>query len=162
MSQSDPSPSLPARPAATGAPAPAPALASVPRTVPPPSNGHGAAPPLQIATPTNGSPPSFDNVYALAVTSALLDQEVLVVCLTDETLTGWQRRLQERVRALDGLTLVDGRFGWSANWRTFFQHRRHDITVMHGIHAALKEQNIPISYAKRLVDSIPSGLIVLA
>lgn len=160
MSQSDSPHPLPGGPAPTGVPVSD--RASMHRINPPPPNGHGTASPLQIATPANGSPPSFDNVYALVVTSALLDQEVLVVCLTDETLAGWRRRLQERVRSLDGLTLVDGRSGWSANWRTFFQHRSHDITVMHGIPVALKEQNIPISYAKRLVDSIPSGLIVLA
>jgi len=85
-----------------------------------------------------------------------------VVCLTDEMLTGWRRRLQERGRPLDGLALVDGQFGWSADWRAFFCRKAYDITVMHGIHAALKEQRIPPSYARRLVDAVPRGLIVLA
>lgn len=137
-------------------------LASVHPTDPPSDNGYGIEMALRIAVPEDGRVPSFDSVYALAVTSALLDQSVLVICLTEELLADWQRRLQERSRPLDGLTLVDGRFGWSANWRPFFQHRSYDITIMHGIHAALKEQNIPISYAKRLVDAVSCGLIVLA
>lgn len=132
------------------------------RTDPPSGDGHGAKARLQIAVPANGSSPNFDNVYTLAVTGALLDQEVLVVCLTDETLTGWRRRLQARRQPLEGLALVDGQFGWSADWRAFFSSKAYDITVMHGIYAALKEQNIPISYARRLVDAVPRGLIVLA
>jgi hypothetical protein len=160
MSQSHSPYPLPGGPASTGDPVSD--RAAVPRTNPPPPNGHGIPSPLRIAMPADGSLPSFDNVYALAITSALLDQEVLIVCLTDETLAGWRRRLQERDSALEGLTLVDGRSGWSANWRTFFQRRSYDITVLHGIHVALKEQNIPIPYAKRLMDSIPTRLVVLA
>lgn len=152
MSRSDLSHPLPASPSPVAVPV-SPAASVHPRE---------AESSLQVAVPASGTAPSFDNVYALAVTGALLDQSVVVICLTEESLMDWRRRLQARVRPLDGLTLVDGRFGWSANWRAFFQHKPHDITVVHGIHVALKEQNIPISYAKRLVDSIPSGLIVLA
>lgn len=160
MSQSDASLPLPVGPAPTSVPPSG--FATIPLTDPPSGNGHESARRLRIAAPENGKVPGFENVYALAVTSALFDQSVLVICLTEELLTDWRRRLQERTRPLDGLTLVDGRFGWSANWRIFFQHRSYDVTVIHGIHAALKEENIPISYAKRLLGSIPSGLIVLA
>lgn len=125
-------------------------------------NSYGAESSLRIAVPTAGSAPSFDNVYTLAVTGALLDQEVLVVCMTDEMLAGWRRRLRERSWPLEGLTLLDGQFGWSVNWRAFFCYRSYDITVMHGIHVALKEQRISPSYAGRLVNAVPSGLLVLA
>lgn len=160
MSRSDSSQPLPVGP--SPAAVPFSDFASACRTGAQPGNGHEAESLLQIAVPASGSVPSFDNVYALAANSALLDQSVLVICLTEELLTGWRRRLRERVRPLDGLTLVDGCFGWSANWRTFCQHKSYDITVMHGIHVALREQNIPISYAKRLVEAVPRGLIVLA
>lgn len=137
-------------------------LATVLRTDPLSGNGHEAEGRLQIAVPEDGQAPGFDNVYALVTTSALLDQSVLVICLTEELLADWRRRLQERARPLEGLTLVDGRFGWSANWRAFFQRKSYDITVMHGIHAALREERIPPFYARRLVDAVSQGLIVLA
>ncbi|MGC8780234.1 MAG: hypothetical protein ACP5UQ_05135 [Anaerolineae bacterium] len=139
-----------------------PDLASVLPADPPSDNSHKAEATLRIAVPEDGRAPGFDNIYAVAVASALLDQSVLVICLTDELLADWRRRLQERGRPLDGLTLVDGRFGWSANWRAFFQHRSYDITVMHGIHTALQEQRIPRPYAIRLVDAVSKGVIVLA
>lgn len=136
--------------------------ASAHRADPPPRNGHPAASPLRIAVPAKGSTPDFASVYALAVTSAHLDQEVLVVCLTNETLAAWRDRLQSYTRPLDGLAVVDGQFGWSVNWRAFFAQKAYDITVMHGIHTALKDQRIQLSYASRLVDSVPRGLVVLA
>ncbi len=160
MSRSDSSHPLPAgpQPAAVSSSD----LPAILLTDPPAGNGHEAEGCLQIAVPEDGRAPGFDNVYALATTSALLDQSVLVICLTEEPLTEWQRRLQERARPLEGLTLVDGCFGWSANWRAFFSQKTYDVIVMHGIHAALQEQRIPLSYAKRLVDAVPKGLIVLA
>ncbi len=160
MSRSDSSHPLMA--GANPAAVPSSDLTAILLTDPPSGNGHEAERRLQIAVPEDGQAPGFDNVYALATTSALLDQSVLVICLTEELLTDWQRRLQERAGPLEGLTLVDGRFGWSANWRAFFQHKHYDITVMHGIHTALKEERIPTFYARRLVDAVPRGLIVLA
>lgn len=132
------------------------------RADPPPRNGHSTAAPLQIAVPTGDAAPDFASIYALAVTGAGLDQETIVVCLTDETIAGWRSRLQERSHALDGLTVVDGRFGWSVNWRAFFSQKTYDITVMHGLHTALRQESLPVSYAKRLLDAVPRGLIVLA
>lgn len=160
MSRSDSSHPVPA--GAEPAHTPSPDVAAALLTDPPSGNGHEAERRLRIAVPEDGQAPGFDNVYALATTSALLDQSVLVICLTEELLADWRRRLQERARPLEGLTLVDGRFGWSANWRAFFQHESYDITVMHGIHTALREERIPPSYARRLVDAVPRGLIVLA
>jgi hypothetical protein len=116
---------------------------------------------LRIAVPAGGSAPGFASICALAVTSAHLDQEVLVVCLTEEALAGWRCWVQEHIQPL-GLAVVDGQFGWSVNWRAFFSQKAYDMTVMHGIHVALREQNFPLSYAKRLVNSVPRGLIVLA
>lgn len=121
-----------------------------------------ALPTRRIAVPADDSPPSFDNVFSLALTSALFDQAVLVICMTEEILTDWRRRLQERARPVDGLALVDGRFGWSADWRAFFHTRSDDVTVLHGIHSALADQSIPRSYADRLVNAVTSDLIILA
>lgn len=160
MSRSDSSHPLPASP--EPAAVPSSDLAAALLTDPQPGNGHKAEGRLRIAVPEDGKVPSFDSVYALATASALLDQSVLVICLTEELLTDWRRRQQEGSRPLDGLTLVDGRFGWSANWRAFFQHKSYDITIMHGIHTALREKRISPSYARRLVDAVCRGLIVLA
>lgn len=132
------------------------------RTDPPPRNGHATAGLLQIAVPAGDAAPDFASIVALAVTGASLDQETIVVCLTDETLAGWRNRLQEHFHALEGLTVVDGRFGWSVNWRALFCQKVYDITVMHGLREALQQESIPISYAKRLLDVVPRGLIVLA
>lgn len=131
------------------------------RADPPPRNGCRTAASRQIAVPAGGSAPGFASVCALAVTSAHLDQEVLVVCLSEEVLAGWRGWVWEHIQPL-GLAVVDGQFGWSVNWRAFFSQKAYDMTVMHGIHVALKEQDFPISYAKRLVNSVPRGLIVLA
>lgn len=136
--------------------------ASAHRADPPPRNGCRPTSPLQIAVPASGSAPGFASIYTLAVTSANLDQEVLVVCLTGEALADWSSQLQERTQPIDGLAVVDGQFGWSINWRAFFSQKVYDITMMHGLHTALREHSIPVSYAKRLVDSVPRGLIVLA
>ncbi len=115
-----------------------------------------------LAIPTQGADLGFDHIYSLAMVGALLDQATVVVCLTEEILTLWRRRLQKRVWPIDGLELVDGRFGWSADWRAFFRSKRYDITFFHGFHAALQDQSIPLSYAKRLVGAASAGLIVLA
>jgi len=121
-----------------------------------------AGPPLQIAVPAPGRVPSFDGVFSLAVTSALFDQEVLVICMTEQVLTSWRLRLQQRARPVEGLALLDGRYAWSANWRAFFYSRAYDVTVLHGVHSALQDQSLPLSYTERLVDAVPAGLIVLA
>ncbi len=121
-----------------------------------------AVPGRQVAVPAAGVVPGFDNVFSLALTAALFDQAVLVICMTDEAMMGWQQRLAERGRPVEGLTLLDGRFAWSVNWRAFFRMKCYDITVLHGIHAALADQTVPRSYADRLVDAVPAGLIVLA
>jgi len=115
-----------------------------------------------LAIPTQGAVPSFDHIYSLAAVGALLDQAILVISLTEEILTAWRRRLQERVEPIAGLELVDGRFGWSTNWRAFFRSKRYDIVFLHGFHAALRTQNIPPSYAQRLMAAASAGLIVLA
>lgn len=119
-------------------------------------------PQRQIAVPAAGAIPSFDKVFSLAVTSVLFDHVVLVICMTEEVLTDWQQRLQERGRPVEGLTLIDGRYGWSTDWRAFFRAWRYDLIVLHGIHRALEDQDLPPSYVKRLTDAVPSGLIVLA
>lgn len=124
--------------------------------------GGQAAPPLRIAVPAPGTTPSFNGVFSLALTSALLDQSVLVICMTEPILANWRRRLQERSRPVEGLELLDGRCAWSANWRAIFCQRTCDVTVLHGVHSALREQSLPLSYARRLVDTVPFGLIVLA
>lgn len=116
----------------------------------------------RIATPATDAIPSFDNVFASALTSALFDQSVVVICMTEELLTDWRQRLQERARPVEGLTLLDGRCGWSADWRAFFHTRSYDITVLHGIHRALQDHDLPLSYARRLAYAVPRGLIVLA
>lgn len=116
----------------------------------------------RLAIPAQGAVPSFDQIYALAAVGVLLDQATVVVCLTEEILTLWRRRLRERIWPADGLELVDGRFGWSADWRAFFRSKRYDLTFFHGFHAALQDQSIPPSYAKRLVGAASAGLIVLA
>ncbi len=116
----------------------------------------------RLAIPAAGSLPSFDNMFALARIGVLFDQTVLVISMTEEVLTSWQRRLQERGRPMDGLTLLDGRFGWSVDWRAFFCARSYDVTILHGLHTALREQALPRSYAERLLDAMRSGLIILA
>lgn len=120
------------------------------------------SPSQRIAIPAQGEIPSFDRIYSLAMTAALLDQATVVVCLTEEILTLWRHRLQKRVWPIDGLELVDGRFGWSADWRPFFRSRHHDIVFLHGLLSALQDQSIPPSYAQRLVSAASAGLIILA
>jgi hypothetical protein len=116
----------------------------------------------RVAIPECDSIPSFDNVFALAVTSALLDQTVLVVCMTEEVLRNWQHHLKLRAKPVEGLTLLDGQFAWSADWRAFFHSRNYDVAVLHGIHAALQDRSLPLSYAKRLADAVRTPLIILA
>jgi hypothetical protein len=125
-------------------------------------SGDQASPRRQIAVPAPGSIPSFDGVFSLALTSALLDGTVLVICMTEQVLTSWRRRLQQHARPVEGLALLDGRYAWSANWRAFFHSRAYDVTVLHGIRSGLQDQSLPLSYAERLVDAVPAGLIVLA
>ena len=125
-------------------------------------SGDQASSPRQIAVPAPGLIPSFDDVFGLAVTSALFDQTVLVICTTEQVLTNWRRRLQERARPVAGLELLDGQFAWSANWRAFFCSRSYEITVLHGLRSAFQDQSLPLSYTRRLVDAVPAGLIVLA
>lgn len=120
------------------------------------------SPSRRIAIPTQGGIPSFDRIYSLAMTATLLDQATLILCLTEEVLTLWRHQLQQRVKAMEGLELVDGRFGWSVDWRAFFRSRHHDIVFLHGLLSALQDQSIPLSYAKRLVSAASAGLIVLA
>lgn len=121
-----------------------------------------APPRRQIAVPAPGTSPSFDGVFSLAVTSALLDQTVLVICMTEQILTGWQRKLQERARPVDGLELLNGQYAWSANWYAFFCRKAYDVTVLHGMRSALQDQSLPLSYARRLLDAVSARLIVLA
>jgi hypothetical protein len=116
----------------------------------------------RIAIPAPSSTPRFEGVFSLAVTSALLGQTVLVICMTEQVLTDWEQRLRMRPRPIERLELVDGRRAWSAEWRALLCKRHHDVTVLHGVRSALQDQSLPVSHAKLLVSALPAELIVLA
>ena len=127
-----------------------------------PQNRARASLPRQIAVPLPGSIPSFDDVYGLSMTSALIDQSVLVICLTQEAKMGWMQRLREQTSSAAALDLIDGQLAEFADWRSFFCRNRYDVTVLHGARSALQEQTLSLAHVKRLVGAVPEGLIVLA
>ena len=119
------------------------------------------SPPRQIAVPANGSIPGFDNVYTLAIAGAPCDEEVPLLCETDEGMSERRRRQAQRAMPANRLTLLDVRLAGPAD-RPVSLRRRHDLRVLAGIHAALRYDGPPLYFAGRPAETMPAGRIVLA
>jgi hypothetical protein len=118
--------------------------------------------PRQLAIPSCGTVPSFDVVFGLAVAGAILGRSVLVVAMTELFLLRWQRQLEGLARPVTGLTLVDGRFRPSVDWKACLGGVGHDVALLQGAWTGSLAQSLSQGYIQALVDAVSAGLIVLA
>ena len=118
--------------------------------------------PRQIAVHCPGHVPSFDDVFGLALTAAQIGQRVVALCMREHIFRDWQRRLDECALSVPRFDLLDAYSASPTDWAEFLAHQAYDIIIFHGIRSALASHNLPLSHAKRLVDAISAGLIVLA
>ncbi len=118
--------------------------------------------PKRLAVPQRGVPLRDDDVFDIVLVGARYGQQTSVICLTDVILAYWKDRLAMREAPIPGLAIVDGRSGWSGQWRAFFIAHGFDLVILHGLHEALLHEYLPLAYAERIVSAVPSGLIVIA
>jgi hypothetical protein len=104
-----------------------------------------------LAIPAPGRKPNFDDVAGIALTAALCNLSVCVLCLTQGMLGCWMRRLGDFSVPIS-YSSVECRLSGGS----------YDVIVLHGARVELQADRLSVGYVKALVDAVPSGLVMVA
>jgi len=117
-----------------------------------------------LAIPGKGTMPRFEDVFNIALIGTQFDLSVGVLCLTQEMLERWMRRLEEVTEEFPVAEpeLLDANAATLEDWEAYLAEQTYNITVLSGARVELQESRISVDYVKTLVDAAPVGTIVLA
>jgi hypothetical protein len=128
-----------------------------------PTNNPAVQATKPLAIPAPGSRPRFEEVTAIALMAAeICDQSVCVLCLTQETLQSWIRRLEEFSAPVILLDVLNTNRATLADWKALLSEQSYDVTILHDAQSELQANRLSVGYVKELVDAVPSGLVVVA
>jgi len=126
---------------------------------------HLDTPPLStktLALPTTENQRTFEEIAGMILMDALLGSSVCVVCLTDELLARWLKRLDGYDVPITLLDALNSNWATLTDWRAFLGGQPHDVTLLHGVMAEMKANRLSLGYVKHLVEAVPAGLVVIA
>ncbi|GAB4538451.1 MAG: hypothetical protein Kow0063_26280 [Anaerolineae bacterium] len=116
-----------------------------------------------LAIPAPGKRPGFDQVAAIALMGAITcSQSVCVLCLTQELLERWLRRLEELPAPVTLLDVTGNNRATLKDWQELLGHHACDVTILHGACDELRVNRLSVGYVRALVEAVPSGLVVIA
>jgi hypothetical protein len=115
-----------------------------------------------LAIPAPGRKPNFDDVAGIALTAALCNLSVCVLCLTQGMLGCWMRRLGDFSVPITLLDVLNTNRATLADWEVFLSGGSYDVIVLHGARVELQADRLSVGYVKALVDAVPSGLVMVA
>jgi hypothetical protein len=101
-------------------------------------------------------------VAGIALTAALCNLSVCVLCLTQGMLERWMRRLDEFSAPITLLDVLNTNPATLADWEAFLSGGSYDVVVLHGAQVELQANRLSVGYVKALVDAVPSGLVIVA
>ncbi len=115
-----------------------------------------------LIVPARGKHPTFDEVTGIALTGALCGLSVCVLCLTQEMLERWMRRLDECSVPITLLDVLNTNRATLTDWQALLTSQPYDVTVLHGVQSELQANRLSVGYVKSLVDAVPSGMVIVA
>ena len=98
----------------------------------------------------------------IALTGALFDLSVCVLCWTEELRACWRARLKECrfVDRLDKFDLFDANQVTLAELEAILNQKMYDFVVLHGIQEIYQQQQLSGDCAAALVNATPSQMIM--
>ncbi len=129
---------------------------------PPTMRAARPAAPHRIAVPAPGKTHCFDDVLNLVSLSILYQQQIAVLCLSDEIFHRWSLTLQKLPQLAPALDIFDVRHPRGLDWVAFFEGTSYDITILHDVSVALRTGAVSVADAKRFVAAVPAGLVMFA